>query len=554
MDVNPYMINLLGYSHEEYLEKKLWEISPFMDGTAKDLFIELQNKGYVRYEHLPVETSEGKRIYVEFVSNSYSVNEGVIIQCNMRDITDRVVLENRQGLIIGMLKLLNGPYMGVETIKSLLEMIQESLGIGAIALRLQEGDDYPYFVYPGFDREFIARENLLCSVGESGCPVLQLDGKPVLDCMCGCVIRGHTDPSMPCFTVGGSFWTNSTTELLKQRGAMLPDNPIRNECNMEGYESVAIVPLRVGAEVLGSLQLNDTRSGVFTEDFMEFIEELAISIAVAVKRVWQEDKIKTLEIAKTRDLLQSSRLLNSGIAHELRTPMQALLNCFELIKEELSASCLCQECKATQPCPFTPILKGKINSVIDLVDDGLERTEYSVKVLNSLSEYSKIASADEVHLINVVPELKTIMRTLMYTDQFKSLGEDRFSLINETGSDAGCFVPINRVDFSQLITNLCRNSREAILHEDPLISIIVSPDSPNIKITVVDNGKGIDKSLGNKIFEPYFSTKENPEGYNQGLGLAMVRDIIAAYGGSIKYNSEPGHTEFIVTLPCEHTD
>ena len=90
MDVNPYLIRMLGYSHAEYLGKKIWEIGPFKDAVkTKRLFTELQEKGYVRYQHLPLESVEGRSLAVEFVSNSYQVNGKTVIQCNIRDITDR---------------------------------------------------------------------------------------------------------------------------------------------------------------------------------------------------------------------------------------------------------------------------------------------------------------------------------------------------------------------------------------------------------------------------------------------------------------------------------
>ena len=90
LDVNPFLLKMLGYSHEDFLGKKLWEIGPFNDIAASMLrFSELQTKGYVRYEHLPLETRDGQLIDVEFVSNVYLVNSNKIIQCNIRDITLR---------------------------------------------------------------------------------------------------------------------------------------------------------------------------------------------------------------------------------------------------------------------------------------------------------------------------------------------------------------------------------------------------------------------------------------------------------------------------------
>ena len=93
-DVNPYLIEHLGYSHEQLIEKKIWEIGLFKDIAAnQEKFCELQNKQYVRYENLPLETAAGKKINVEFVSNLYFVNKKKVIQCNIRDITERKEVE-----------------------------------------------------------------------------------------------------------------------------------------------------------------------------------------------------------------------------------------------------------------------------------------------------------------------------------------------------------------------------------------------------------------------------------------------------------------------------
>jgi diguanylate cyclase (GGDEF)-like protein/PAS domain S-box-containing protein len=90
-DVNPFLIELLGYTHAELLGKKLWEISPFKDAVASQAaFQELQQKKYIRYEELPLETQDGEHVEVEFVSNVYDVNGKDVIQCNIRDISDHM--------------------------------------------------------------------------------------------------------------------------------------------------------------------------------------------------------------------------------------------------------------------------------------------------------------------------------------------------------------------------------------------------------------------------------------------------------------------------------
>lgn len=95
-DINPFLIDMLGYSREWFLGKKLWEIGAFKDVDAcKQTFEELQSQGYIRYEDLPLETSAGQRVDVEFVSNSYFVDQKKVIQCNIRNITARKQAEKK---------------------------------------------------------------------------------------------------------------------------------------------------------------------------------------------------------------------------------------------------------------------------------------------------------------------------------------------------------------------------------------------------------------------------------------------------------------------------
>jgi len=91
IDVNPYLEGLLGYSHEDLLRKKLWEVGAYEDiEVIKKAFEKLQYEGYARYENLPLRAKDGRLIDVEFVSTVYQVNrDEKVIQCIVRDITER---------------------------------------------------------------------------------------------------------------------------------------------------------------------------------------------------------------------------------------------------------------------------------------------------------------------------------------------------------------------------------------------------------------------------------------------------------------------------------
>ena len=88
-DVNPYLIKMLGYSREEFVKKRLWEVGAFKDIKAsKEAFETLQENEYIRYENLPLKTKDGRLIQVEFISNVYLAGNEKVIQCNIRENTE----------------------------------------------------------------------------------------------------------------------------------------------------------------------------------------------------------------------------------------------------------------------------------------------------------------------------------------------------------------------------------------------------------------------------------------------------------------------------------
>ncbi len=94
IDVNPFMRELLGYSSSEFLGKELWEIGLFSDKAANESAVrELQQKGYLRFEHLPLRSKDGRLVEVEVVANDYQEDHHSVIQCNIRDITERGHME-----------------------------------------------------------------------------------------------------------------------------------------------------------------------------------------------------------------------------------------------------------------------------------------------------------------------------------------------------------------------------------------------------------------------------------------------------------------------------
>ena len=189
---------------------------------------------------------------------------------------------------------------------TVIDHVRTLTGCEAVGIRLHDDGDYPYYVYDGFPESFILHEMSLCGRDYEGFRLLDPSGEGyLLECMCGNVIRGRTDPALPFFTENGSFYSNHTTKLLATTTEDDRQSHTRNYCNSSGYETVALVPIRAHGETIGLIQINDMQTDMLDEETMATLELIGGQVGLAVQNSLVHSKLKSAleEIETLRGIL-----------------------------------------------------------------------------------------------------------------------------------------------------------------------------------------------------------------------------------------------------------
>ncbi|PKN87507.1 MAG: hypothetical protein CVU51_05490 [Deltaproteobacteria bacterium HGW-Deltaproteobacteria-1] len=297
--VNPAIEKILGFKPEERIGAKGMErVHPDDIKALVDVFNTLSRdanspviKGELRLRH-----KDGSWRTLEAVGSNLANNnvvEAIII--NYRDITDRKLAERYREMSNEILQILSKAGTLRDSIQSILTILKTRTGFDAVGIRLRDGNDFPYFAHNGFSNEFLLTENTLIERSMDGCVCRDKDGYIRLECTCGLVISGKTDPANPLFTKGGSAWTNDSFSLLDLPPDQDPRLNPRNQCIHQGYASLALVPIRNKDSINGLIQLNDHRKNCFSLAAIEQFESIAANIGEALMRKQAEDELKQSE-------------------------------------------------------------------------------------------------------------------------------------------------------------------------------------------------------------------------------------------------------------------
>ncbi len=294
LEVNEAYCRMSGYSARELLTMGIPDLEPAetTDETVTN-YNKIMSLGEHRFETLQ-RRKDGTIYHVE-VSAQPQLNEGGQLLVFLRDITDRKRAEEYRELGREILQILNEPGELQDSIQKVLAALKRRTGFDAAGIRLQKGDDFPYVIQEGFSDDFLLTENTLIERAADGGMCRDTEGNVRLECTCGLVISGKTDPANPLFTPGGSFWTNDSIQILDIPPGEDPRRHPRNKCIHQGYGSVALVPIRNNDGIVGLIQLNDRRNGRFTLEMVELMEGVASHIGEALMRKRMEEALKESE-------------------------------------------------------------------------------------------------------------------------------------------------------------------------------------------------------------------------------------------------------------------
>ena len=211
------------------------------------------------------------------------------------------------------------------------------------------------------------------------------------------------------------------------------------------------------------------------------------------------------------------REMAKQVAHEIKNPLTPMRLTVQSFEQRFN--------------PNDPDIKNKVN-------------EFSKSLIQQIDTMSAIASA-----FSSFAEMPKQKSEELNVTEVVRLALDIFNepFIRFTSQREEFIANMDKTHLIRIVTNLVKNSVQALEGmQNKLVVVQVGEEDNKVVLSVKDNGKGIEVTDKNRVFEPKFTTKTS----GMGLGLAMVKSIVEAYNGSITFTSEPGQgTEFIVTLP-----
>jgi len=492
VDINPFLTEMLGYSKEQLLKKAIWEIGFFKDVVAnREKFEELQQKKYVRYENLPLETVDGRKVYVEFVSSVYLVNHHKVIQCNIRDITERKLAED----VLAWEQYL-------------------------IHLLLDNLPNYIYF--KDRDSKFIRISSSLVHLFKLNNP-LEAIGKSDFDFFTEEHARQAFDDEQQIIRTGQPITKEEKETWAENKDTWVSTSkfPLRDkEGNIIGTFGISMdITSRKEFEI--KLQEKNKKIEAQNEEYQQLNEELLQT---------NEELEEAKDRAEESDRLKTAFLQN--MSHEIRTPMNAIMGFADLITEQFDDKIKLER--------FSKIIHQRSSDLLDIMNEILDIAKIESGMIT--------ANFEECKLVPLFSEIS------MFFKEFQiQQGKEQIEFNIEVDCGTSAIIRTDKVKLKQIFINLISNAFK--FTDIGKIKAGCKTDENNQLIFYVsDTGIGIPAEKQNFIFERFAQVEHSPDRLygGTGLGLSIVKGLIDILGGKIWLKSKPGKgSSFYFSFPYE---
>jgi PAS domain S-box-containing protein len=459
IDGNPFVIDLLGYPLEELVGKELWQIGLFSDrDESKAAMTRLQAEGYIRYEDMPLETKLGKRVEVEFVSNSYMVGERKVIQCNIRDITDRKWAEH-------------AATVSGERFRFLAESMPLMIFTAA----------------PGGDIDYVNRQ--LTEFSGLSCEEV---------CRSGRLGFAHPD--------------EVEEHARRWHRSIESGEPFQHECRFRN--------------ALGQYRWFLTRASAMRNAAGAITVWVGSSTDIEDRKSVEESLVRQYQESETLSRAKDEFLATSS--HELRTPLTSILGWSELL------------------------MTGELDSETQLlaIDSIRQSARVQSKLIDDMLDVSRLLTGKlelNSQLVDVPATLLLAIRAITPAADNKRIRLDK------TFTRDGAHVYGDPTRLQQIFWNILSNAVK-FTPAGGHIGVRLSLDDSEVSVEVTDSGQGIAASFLPRVFDSL--SQEGGSSTRQhgglGLGLSIVKQLVEMHGGTVRAESAgPGlGATFTVMLPA----